>query len=168
MADPKYRISNPKGLSKSDFESLQGTALYIRMFRHRCFVRVDGLNNTKEAAKKEINDWLRDNCNSFYYFPTGEISWVYIEGAADAVNFKMRFHDQDVTVPEPPPPRPPKPAAAAPTPKKIASADITDWLKLVGANGGKTWSHDDLVDGFDVDDDMARKVLDHINKHRGV
>ena len=175
MADPKFQISNPKGMTKSDFESLQGTSLYVRMFKNRCFIKIvgGGMNSVRDAARKEIEEWLRANCNTLYYFPAGELHWVYIEGAADAVNFKMRFHDEDVTIPEPPaPPQPrtppsrrslPPPPAARPA--KMTPEDFRDWKGLFErVNATKGYNSDPYSDIIDSHDDVTiDKVFQYLH-----
>lgn len=153
MAKPKITISNPKALSKSDFESLRGTTLFVRMFRNRCAVKVSGLNDAKTEARKEIEGWLRDNCNSLYYVPTGELCWVYIEKDTDAVNFKMFFHDMDVDVPKPP--VPPKPPATASKPNSSPPTNATDLMKWIKALNESKESWGGCADGYndgDLDD----------------
>lgn len=170
MAAPKITISNPKAMTKSDFESLRGTALYIRMFRNRCLVKVTGLNDAKDIARKEIESWLRDNCNSLYYVVSGELSWVYIENATDAVNFKMFFHDMDVEIPVPPPPPKPKaPAQPAKAPVKQSASELMDWMKLFNDHG-KSWQDesdfDDLLSDHGLSEDTVKKIASHIHKNR--
>ena len=118
MAEPKIEITNPKALTKEEFDSLRGTSLYEQMFRNRSIVTVkNGLNEAKDIASKEVKAWLKENCGTFYYVDGSGNMRVYIEGDADAVNFKMRFHDQDIELPPPPPPKPaPAPAKPNPTP----------------------------------------------------
>lgn len=168
MAAPVISISNPKRLFKDDFNALRGTSLHEQMFRNRCRVEVKGgLNDARNAAIEEIVEWLKANCGTFYLFDDTN-GWVYIEGDTDAVNFKMRFHDQEVTLPEPPPVPKPKPAAAQAKPVTTISKQNTDWMKLFeGANKSRGYFGDDVMDYADehgIDEETIAKVLGHLNR----
>lgn len=169
MAAPVISISNPKRLLKDDFQALRGTALHEQLFRNRCRVEVKGgLNDAREAARTEIAEWLKTNCGTFYHFD--DIGgWVYIEGDTDAVNFKMRFHDQEVMLPEPPPAPKPKPAAAQAKPATtISNHKHTDWMKLFdGVNKSRGYFGDDVLDYAEehgIDEEMVAKILSHMHK----
>ena len=172
MAAPVITISNPKRLIKGDFQALRGTALYEQMFRNRCRVEVKGgLNDAKDIARADIADWLKANCSTFYHFDDTD-GWVYIEGDSDAVNFKMRFHDQEVAIPEPPPPPKPKPAAARPSQPQSSQPQSykhthKDWMKIFeGANKSRGYFGDDIHDFADehgISEDTVRQVLSYLN-----
>lgn len=171
MAAPVMTITNPKRLTKEDYDSLRGTPLYEQMFRNRSLVSVSGLNDAKAEARKTMQEWLAANCNSFYYITSGEPIWVAIESDADAVNFKMRFHDQEVEMPVPVPPSPPKPKpkpASQPSTTTISKHSHKDWAKMFeGVNSSRGYFSDDFGDyakDHGIDEEMVAKILSHMNK----
>lgn len=168
MASPVISISNPKRLFKDDYNALRGTALYEQMFRNRCRVEVKGgLNDAKDVARTDITDWLKANCGTFYFIDDG-CAWVYIEGDADVVNFKMRFHDQEVAIPEPPPPPKPKPAAAPTRPSTtISKQKHKDWAKMFeGVNKSRGYfgdGYESYAKDHGIDEELVSQILSHMN-----
>lgn len=170
MSAPTISISNPKSLTKDDFNSLRGTALYEQMFRNRCQVKVSGLNDAKAEARKAIKAWLDENCNSFFYLSSDDPLWCAIESDTDAVNFKIRFHDQEVEMPEPPAPKPqPKQPQTTQTTQKPTQPHATDWAKLFKDmdRGPRSWkgrhSYEDFCDDHGLSDDALKTLLESIN-----
>lgn len=173
MAAPVITISNPKRLIEGDFQALRGTVLYEQMFRNRCRVEVKGgLNDARAVAWNDITEWLKANCGTFYHVDESGGGWVYIEGDSDAVNFKMRFHDQEVAIPEPPPPPKPKPTAARPSQPQSSQPQSykhthKDWMKIFeGANKSRGYFGDDIQDFADehgISEDTVRQVLSYLN-----
>lgn len=144
MADPIYTVTNPKGLTAEDFKSLAGSSLHETMMRNRMRVSVNGYTDAKSAATNSINKWLRNNCGTFYFFDQNAF-WVYIEGDADAVNFKMFFHDMAVDIPKPPE-EPSKPVA------KPASVPIRNRPQRAKPNANS---------------DFIKDLIEEVNKRKG-
>jgi len=102
MSGPRIQITNPKLLTEEDFASLRGTSLYEQLFRNRCSLSIlNRSSSAQKVAENEVVEWLKDNCHTFYYFDS-ETGYVFIEGDADVLNFKMKFDDHDVVIPDPP------------------------------------------------------------------
>jgi hypothetical protein len=88
-------ITNDKLLSNEEWKSIYGTNLHEKMLLNRFVVR-----NFIDISS--ILDWLKHNCNSFYYHTTAialkrDEFRVYILNDADVVNFKMRWdgHEEE-------------------------------------------------------------------------
>ncbi len=124
MSTPNLIVSNPKLLNAEDFVSIRGTALYEAMFRNRMTVyspehivrsgRYDeNIANRFKFVQQRVSDWLAENCHGFYHLIDRKPKiLVFIERDADAVHFKMTFHD----APEPmAPPLPPASTSVAPS-----------------------------------------------------
>jgi hypothetical protein len=132
-------VSNPKGLSDSEWKSIHGTEMHTKMVQNRLCVDLVASDESKRKMFRIISKWMRENCNSIYYLVDGKNSdpvLVYILADADAVNFKMYFHDHEapevpVPAPKPPPPPPPPPSSPA--------QDILDRIKK-----RKQWEMDRL------------------------
>lgn len=109
---PTITVTNPKGLTEEEFKAIRGSELHSRMVKNRMVLSFSGFSNQADEARKVVREWLKENCNSTYYFDQNGRNAVYIEEDADAVNFKIALHDFEVALPEPEPVKPkPKPSA---------------------------------------------------------
>jgi hypothetical protein len=129
MAEKTVQVSNPKGLTEDEFESLFGTYLHISMVKSRCVINLKGSDPARAKLHRQIEAWLFDNCKGLYHLVIADIDpiRVFFEREADMVNFKITFEGQDTSQLEPPPPKPKRVPRPKPAPTPAPNSHPEDW-----------------------------------------
>lgn len=84
-------------LQDEDWLLIAGSDLHINMLKNRIsvFSRNEGLALDQKVIE-QIHAWLKSNVSGFYYVKESRMLMFYFEKDAEAVHFKMYFHEQTI------------------------------------------------------------------------